>query len=277
MNNAEAARAAAVQTRGHSPLNYFNYFTEVEEAFIRRRGKHLIVSPLDWALIESWKQSGIPLHVVLRGIERSFDSYESKPRNRSVKSLYYCQEEVEAQFKEWLESQTGAHAQSESTEEGAADSRDSAVENARPSDDGLRGGLPFPRHVIAAHLSECRESLGRVLDAGRARGGEDALCEALARAAARLEELASDFERSSRPDAEALESSLSDIEALLDRALRESLADEALEEARAEAAAQLKPYRARMERATYEQTLDNLLAKSLRERAGVPRLSLFYL
>jgi hypothetical protein len=32
-----------------------------------------------------------------------------------------------------------------------------------------------------------------------------------------------------------------------------------------------------MERATYEQTLDNLLAKSLREAAGVPRLSLFYL
>jgi hypothetical protein len=279
MNNAEAARAAAEETRGRTPFNYFNYFTEVEEAFIRRRGKHLIVSPLDWALIESWKQSGVPLHVVLRGIERSFDSYESKPRNRSVKSLYYCQEEVEAQFREWLESQTGAHASTDSAsaEEGAADSRDSAVKSARPSDDDARGGLPFPRHVIAAHLSECRESLGRVLDSGRARGGEEALCEALARAAARLEELASDFERSSRPDAEALESSLSDIEALLDRALRESLTVDALEDARAEAAEQLKPYRARMERATYEQTLENLLAKSLRERAGVPRLSLFYL
>jgi predicted ribosome quality control (RQC) complex YloA/Tae2 family protein len=74
-----------------------------------------------------------------------------------------------------------------------------------------------------------------------------------------------------------LENSLADIEALLDRALRESLSTDALEEARAEAAEQLKPYRARMERATYEQTLENLLAKSLRERAGVPRLSLFYL
>jgi hypothetical protein len=74
-----------------------------------------------------------------------------------------------------------------------------------------------------------------------------------------------------------LESSLTDLEALVDRALRESLPADAVEEERAEAEEQLRPYRARMERATYEQTLDNLLAKALRERAGVPRLSLFYL
>src|ERR687889_2371712 len=110
MDRAEAACAAAAETRGRPPLNYFNYFTEIEEAFIRRRGKHLLVSPLDWSLMESWKKMGIPLHVVLRGIEKAFDSYESRPRNRSVKTLYYCQEEVEAQFAEWVESQTGARA-----------------------------------------------------------------------------------------------------------------------------------------------------------------------
>ena len=107
MNKAEAARAA-VEPEGRAPLNYFNYFTEIEDAFIRRRGRHLLLSPMDWALIESWKEMGVPLHVALRGIEKSFDSYESKPRKRSVKSLFYCQEEVEAQFAEWLESQTGA-------------------------------------------------------------------------------------------------------------------------------------------------------------------------
>ncbi|HEV7890346.1 MAG TPA: hypothetical protein VGP08_06890 [Pyrinomonadaceae bacterium] len=272
MKNAEAARAAE-QTRAQTPLNYFNYFTEIEEAFVRRRGKHLLVSPLDWSLMESWKKLGIPLHVVLRGIEKSFDSYESKPRNRSVKTLYYCQEEVEAQFKEWLESQTGAHAKSETTEDGA---RDSSVEVVAGSDEGAGRGLPFPRPVISAHLSECRDEIRRALQE-RERAGDEALREALGRAASRLEELASDFERSTNPNAEALENSLADIEALLDRALRESLPPESLEEARAEAAEQLKPYRARMERATYEQTLENLLAKSLRERARVPRLSLFYL
>src|ERR671932_1113401 len=107
MNNAEAA-VPAEQTRGRSPLNYFNYFTEIEEAFIRRRGKHLLLSPMDWALIESWKEMGVPLFVALRGIERAFDSHEAKPRRRSVKTLLYCQEEVEAQFAEWQEAQVGA-------------------------------------------------------------------------------------------------------------------------------------------------------------------------
>ena len=91
-------------------LNYFNYFTEIEDAFVRRRGKHLLLSPMDWALIESWKEMNVPLHIALRGIEKSFDSWESKPRKRSVKSLLYCQEEVEAQFAEWLESRLGASA-----------------------------------------------------------------------------------------------------------------------------------------------------------------------
>ena len=92
----------------NSALNYFNYFTEIEDAFVRRRGKHLLVSSMDWALIETWKEMDIPLHVALRGIEKAFDSWESKPRKRSIKSLLYCQEEVEAQFAEWREARVGA-------------------------------------------------------------------------------------------------------------------------------------------------------------------------
>jgi hypothetical protein len=276
MNNSEAVGAAG-QTRAQSPLNYFNYFTEIEDAFIRRRGKHLLLSPMDWALIESWKEMGVPLHVALRGIEKSFDSYESKPRKRSVKSLMYCQEEVEAQFQEWLESQTGAHAKNSAVEDESHAADESNNEGTAVSDESGGRSLPFPRAVISAHLSSCREEIRRALDSRSVRASEDALCEALTRAASRLEELQADFERAPRPDAEALESALTDIEALLDRALLESLSPDALEEARDAAAEQLKPYRARMERATYEQTLENLLAKALRERACVPRLSLFYL
>ncbi|HEX8353904.1 MAG TPA: hypothetical protein VF611_13440 [Pyrinomonadaceae bacterium] len=275
MDRAEAARSAAADA-GRAPLNYFNYFTEIEEAFIRRRGKHLLVSPLDWSLMESWKAMGIPLHVVLRGIEKSFDSYESRPRNRSVKTLFYCQEEVEAQFAEWLESQTGAHPDASGAAGAPPAEGDAAGVGVAPAADDARG-LPFPRAVIAAHLADCRAELARALEKRRAGGAEDAVCEALARAGVRLGELAADFERAARPDAELLEGSLADLEGLVDRALRASLPAERLEEARAAAAEQLRPYRTRMERATYEQTLDNLLAKSLRESAGVPRLSLFYL
>jgi hypothetical protein len=272
MGNTEAARPAG--ERGvRARLNYFNYFTEIEDAFIRRRGKHLLVSPLDWSLMESWKEMGVPLHVVLRGIERAFDSYEARPRKRSVKSLMYCQEEVEAQFAEWLESQRGA---STTTTEAATDATGASVTESDATEDESRG-LPFPRAVIAAHLAESRDALKRACEERRGRASEVELCEALARAASRLEELAADFERAARPRAELLESSLSDLESLIDRALRTSLSAEAIEDKRAEAEEQLRPYRARMERATYEQTLDNLLAKALREEARVPRLSLFYL
>jgi DNA repair exonuclease SbcCD ATPase subunit len=180
----------------------------------------------------------------------------------------YCQEEVEAQFAEWLESQRGAPTSS-AVVDGSSAVGSGSIESA--------GGLPFPRAVIVAHLAECRDALSRAREKRSELARGDALGEALARASSRLEELAADFDSAARPDAEKLENSLTDLEALIDRALRGSLPADAIEEKRAEAEEQLRPYRARMERATYEQTLDNLLAKALRESAGVPRLSLFYL
>ncbi|HYO62656.1 MAG TPA: hypothetical protein VER08_03260 [Pyrinomonadaceae bacterium] len=254
-------------------MNYFNYYTEIEDTFIRRRGKHLLLSPLDWALIESWKQTGVPLHVALRGIERAFDSHESRPRKRSVKSLFYCQEEVEAQFDEWRESQLGASGVEANGDSAAGNGTPGAGAHGASAPDANESNLPFPREAIMSHLAECRASLGRASEASPP--GE--LRESLGRAARRLEELAGDFARAARPDAERLESALADLEQLLDRALRSSLAAAELDAARARAEEQLKPYRARMERATYEQTLDNLLAKILREGRGLPRLSLFYL
>ncbi|MCA1567556.1 MAG: hypothetical protein LC803_18280 [Acidobacteria bacterium] len=251
-------------------MNYFNYFTEIEDAFIRRRGKHLLLSPMDWALIEGWKARGVPLHVVLRGVEQSFDSYEAKPRRRSVKSLFYCQEEVEAQYAEWLESQLGA------TPLAAAQAQEETPAKSEPAATG-NGALPFPREVIAGHLAEARARVERAFVEQEARGGAGELCEALARAAARLSDLEKDFAAAARPDAEQLEGALNDLDNLLDRAVRASLAAAQLEARRANAAAQLEPYRKRMERATYEQTLDSLLAKLLREDCNLPRLSLFYL
>ena len=250
-------------------MNYFNYFTEIEDTFIRRRGKHLLLSPLDWALIESWKQKGVPLHVALRGIEQAFDSFAARPRRRSVKSLLYCEEEVEAQFAEWRDRQQGAHAAPPPNGAGAdgQGTPDQADENA---------GLPFPRAVISAHLAACRVQLHEA-HAARQRDGADELCEALTRAAARLAELEADFARSPRPDAQQLDAALTDLENLLDRAVRAQLSAAQLAARHAAAEEQLRPYRSRMERATYEQTRDNLLAKQLREDAGLPRLSLFYL
>src|SRR3982751_1479651 len=78
--------------------NYFNYFTEVEEHFQRARGTGLfLMSPLDWALIESWKNAGIPLEAVLRGIDAAFEKWRVRPPRggfQKVNSVAYCAQAV---------------------------------------------------------------------------------------------------------------------------------------------------------------------------------------
>ena len=217
---------------------------------------------MDWALIESWKEMGVPLHVALRGIERSFDSFEAKPRRRSVKSLLYCQEEVEAQFLEWQEAQVGAAAKSNG-EGGSEESLDDA-------------SLPFPRAVILEHLEQARTTLSQICEERKRSRGDD-FCDSLSRVAARLKELGEDFANAARPDAERLEESLTSLEKMLYESLRQTIPQEVLAVARSESEEQLQPYRSRMERAVFEQTLDNLLLKRLRDAMGLPRLSLFYL
>lgn len=243
-------------------MNYFNYFTEIEDAFVRRRGKHLLLSSMDWALIESWKEMKVPLHVALRGIEKSFDSWESKPRKRSVKSLLYCQEEVEAQYAEWLDAHVGTAAESES-EDSVSRERDNA-------------GLPFPRATILEHLERCRSELSAEAEKlNNSSAGK--LAEALARAASQLTELQDDFATATSPHAQRLEQSLTGVERMLTDALLAAANDEQLNALSQEVEKQLKPYRKQMEPAVYEQTKNNLLLKRLRESFNVPRLSLFYI
>ena len=240
-------------------MNYFNYFTEIEDTFVRRRGKHLHLSPMDWALIESWKGLGIPLHLALRGIERSFDSWELKPRKRSVKTLLYCQEEVEAQYAEWLESRIGAN------ESGDASGEDIVDES-----------NPFSRADVLAHLQRTRAQLDEALEK-RKTTVEDVFCESLARASSLLRELEQESASSARPDARKLEDSLTGIERMLSEAVRLAATLEQTDAIRKEIKKQLRPYRSHMEPAVYEQTFGNLLLKRFREQFGVPRLSLFYL
>jgi hypothetical protein len=82
-------------------VNYFNYFTEIEEHFQRARGTGLfLLSPLDWALIEAWKNGGIPLEAVLRGIDVAFEKWRKRPaqaRIHMVNSLAYCAQAVTAE------------------------------------------------------------------------------------------------------------------------------------------------------------------------------------
>jgi hypothetical protein len=240
-------------------LNYFSYFSEIEDTFIRRRGKHLMLSPMDWALIEGWKERGVPLHVVVRAIEHAFDSHESKKQKRTVKTLLYCQEEIEAQYAEWLESRVGGH-EEEKTKGKQADESKS----------------PFPRDAVLAHLARSLDALGRLLEARR-QADVDELSEGLARAVTLLSEIRDDYASAPQPDARKLEDSLTGIERLLDEAIRVTASDSELESADTAIDSQMKPYKRHMDKAAFEQTRENLLRKRLRDYFGVPRLSLFFL
>ena len=235
-------------------MNYFNYFTEIEDAFVRRRGKHLFLSPMDWALMETWKQQGIPLHIVLRGVEKSFDSFEARPRKRTVKSLLYCQEEIEAQFAEWLESRVGAAPNSDGAETDA-------------------DKTPFSFAAISEHLKRCRIGLLELL---AMRKSADDFTEALTRAIALLGEIEADFASGATSDTRKLEDSLTGLERMLNDSMLAVVSPTALAEVKTVVKDQLKPYRSQMETAVYNQTFNNLLLKRLREQFAVPRLSLFY-
>ena len=240
------------ETVAKKTLNYFNYFTEIEDAFVRRRGKHLFLSPMDWALMETWKQQGIPLHIVLRGVEKSFDSFEARPRKRSVKSLLYCQEEVEAQYAEWVEARVG-----------------SAPDTTEPDSDKT----PFSFAAISEHLKRSRSALAELI---HSRNKVDDLSESLTRATALLVDIENDFTSGATLDTRRLEDSLTGLERMLNDGMLSVVDKDGFDELKKEVKDQLKPYRAQMEAAVYKQTFDNLLLKRLREHFAIPRLSLFY-
>jgi len=207
--------------------------------------------------METWKQQGIPLHIVLRGVEKSFDSFEARPRKRTVKTLLYCQEEIEAQYAEWVEARVGSASNSE--------------DNNEPEPDSDK--TPFSFAAISEHLQRNRTSLAELV---RSRNKEDDLSEALTRAATLLVDIESDFTSSATLDTRKLEDSLTGLERMLNDAMLAVVSVTALDELNKEVKDKLKPYRAQMEAAVYKQTFDNLLLKRLREQFAVPRLSLFY-
>lgn len=203
--------------------------------------------------METWKQQGIPLHIVLRGVEKSFDSYEARPRKRSVKTLLYCQEEVEAQYAEWVEAHVG------SSNASAAEAESDKT--------------PFSFAAINEHLQRSRSALSEL---AQSRKQEDDLSEALTRAIALLVDIEKDFASGATLDTRKLEDSLTGLERMLNDSMLSVAGSGTLDEFKQGVKDQLKPYRAQMDAAAYKQTYDNLLLKSLREHFGLPRLSLFF-
>jgi hypothetical protein len=231
--------------------NYFNYFTEIEEHFQRRRGGILLLSTLDWALIETWKDAGIPLEAVLRGIDGAFERSEKRPSSRKVNSLAYCVQEI----------LTAA----ENMKEAAVGVPGTDIQGAKPAGFQTADIVAFLRRnadlLLTAKLPE--------------RPGISGLTAARTTAST-LRELASKTENVP-PRLEDLERRLTVLEEKLFAVLLAATPDEEIVAVRSEADRELSPYRRKMPAAQIDQLQKQYLHKRLLEKYGLPRLSLFYM
>ena len=232
--------------------NYFNYFTEIEERFQRRRGTILLLSTLDWALIEMWREAGIPLEAVLRGIDAAFDKYEARQkraRMQRVNGLAWCAQAVMQAAMEMSEAAVGSAA---------------AMTTAQESG--------FEHERVSAHLMAAAEALDRATVAD----------EACRTTAARLRELAAEVgtaggENAVAVDLEALERSLNVLEEKLFVALTAAAPEALLVGLKEHAALELAPYRSRMGAVQLRQVERQFVQKQLLVHYNLPRLSLFYM
>jgi len=229
--------------------NYFNYFTEIEEHFQRRRGTLLLLSTLDWALMETWKEAGIPLEAVMRGIDTAFDNYDRKPsKTRKVNSLAFCSQEVLAAAEELKEASVGTRREEERSDTGlsAEEVRAYLTKNAALFRVARLEG-------IAEHVArEVADSLLSISD------------EMKANAVRRLH-------------LENIERRLTVLEEKLQAALLTSTPEKELFIIRTDADRQIAPYRGKMNAPQIDQLHKQFLHKRLLERYSLPRLSLFYM
>jgi hypothetical protein len=235
--------------------NYFNYFTEIEEQYLRRRGGGLLLTTLDWALIETWKDAGIPLEAALRGIDSAFDRYDQRPsKTKKVNSLAYCSQEVLA---------------------AAEDMKEAAVGAANPTSSKPTATQGFEPVTIAAFLRRNADLLYTAKLPHRTGISVQAIAE---NAAATLRELASQIETAKAPSKlEDLERRLTVLEEKLFAGLLAASPDEDIVEARAQADRELSPYRRKMSAPQIDQLQKQYVHKRLLEKYNLPRLSLFYM
>jgi hypothetical protein len=230
--------------------NYFNYFTEIEDHFQRRRGSLLLLSTVDWALIETWREAGIPLAAVLRGIDAAFDKHDAKQTrrgHRKVNGLAWCAQTVMV---------------------AAEEMREASIGMAQPAQTEKESG-GFEQERVARHLLGCAEALRRTVEPLR--------CAAIREeTAGRLEALAGEV-RTNAPRLEDLDRTLLVMDEKLYAAVLAAEPENELVKLKEQAARELAPYRSRMQALQIRQIEQQFLHKKMIDKYRLPRLSLFYM
>lgn len=221
-------------------LNYFNYFTEVEEHFQRARGTGLfLLSPLDWALIESWKGSGVPLDAALRGIDTSFEKWRSrKSKQQMVNSLAYCTQAVMQEAQRMADNAPALSAPNPAPES------------------------PFPLESVRTHLERAVATLKAVDGYGEV--------------AASIEQILATVE-THFSNLEELDQRLTALEDKMAAVARTRLSDDDLFRMRRDLELQLRPYRGKMTTDQISRLEKSFLDRAVYDRFSLPRLSLFFI
>ena len=233
--------------------NYFNYFTEIEEYFWKKRGAHLLVSPLDWAIMETWQKAGVPLEAVLKGIDRAFESYQRSRRGtgKPLKSLAYCTDAVLEVAGEQKEAALG----------GQNTARKEPKE-------------PFLREELRAYLQRNAEMVRKAAGSQEIAGSELAGC--LRRAVESLGSCETLLDAPGRLDAEDLERRLTVLDEKIHAALLGHANEELMLKIRREVDSQLAAYRRKMKAEQLALVEKQYLQKRLSDEFKLPRLSLYY-
>ena len=233
--------------------NYFNYFTEIEEHFWKKRGAHLLVSPLDWAIMETWQKAGVPLDAALKGIDRAFESYQRSRRGagKTLKSLAYCTDAVLDAAEEHQESAGGA-------------------QPIAP----VQTKEPFSRPELRAYLQRNTEMLREA--ATRFGAAQPNLVTFLCEMAAKLGSCEALLDGPTSLDLEDLERRLTILDEKIHAALLTHVSEELMLRIRREVDSQLATYRRKMKAEQLALVEKQYSQKRLLDEYQLPRLSLYY-
>ena len=236
-------------------MNHYHYFSEIEDRFNARRGSLLLLSTLDWALIETWREAGVPLEAVLRGIDEAFDKYDARKQRakgglRKVNGLAWCAQAVMQATEDMAEAATGSAAGN-----GSAEAKESGFETER-----------------VARFLTANAAMLEVATLGE--GGAEANRVETAR---RLRELARAMLGAAPVPLDELDRTLTVLEERLFAAVMSSASEEEMVQLREQADRELAPYRSRMGAVQIKQVQTQFLQKRLLQARGLPRLSLFYM
>jgi hypothetical protein len=234
--------------------NYFNYFTEIENYFWKKRGANLLVSPLDWAIMETWQKAGVPLEAVLKGIDHAFESYQRSRRGagKPLKSLAYCTDAVLEAAEEQLEAAAGSS----------------------PKNGNTSAKEPFAREELRIYFAKNGAQIAAVAESSAS--GRPEFASRLRGISESLSSAATILDTPGALDLEDLERRLTVLDDKLHAALTSHASEETMLKIRREMDGQLAMYRRKMKADQIALIEKQYVQKRLLEEYGLPRLSLYY-